>query len=650
MTILESDIKLMKSERLTDYDDGGGKMTGNAVIDGQLNNLFPDISALDRVYGRVSLRKGYVTVDTANTDAYYGAHCIVTDPPADPNVNVTLFTTASWTDERSNARDKVESYLAMGAESRYVLYGDHLEGQRAIMVYCRTNAPTPEVGEVYVMHQEKAGYTTQTQYCRITKIISRVETVIEHGANTLCGTFTRDVITFEISNPLRYLFYSAAVTCLTNHESPTLVRTTVVADAAQYAGVAKLAANAAVNDLKLQVPSIFGQLVPSTQVETPVLDALAGMTQTPMVASGAAGAATINLTVSVGANTPYTCYFKGPVARGSVAVAAIASLKDDGNGNIVAAAGDASGFTGTIVYETGALTLTRTSSWNTTLTASATPAGACTENTFSAPINITIQNRQYNYIITMLPVPAPGTVVVDYRSQGKWIRLADDGAGKLTGRAGEGTGTVDYATGTALLTVGALPDVNSAVIWTWAAPASYVKRSGDTNIEIPAIRHTLAGGAVKPLSFTATWLSNGVTKTATDNGSGLITGDATGNIIYATGEVYLKPTLLPDSNTLVNFGWTYQLRELESFAVSGGQISFTLTNVPIKPRSLQIVLPVLGSAPFNVTVTDDGSGNLVGATGTINYTTGAVSFSAASITYTACFWIAPHLYATTTSS
>lgn len=658
MTILESDIKLMKSERLTDYDDGGGKMTGNVVVDGEVNNLFPDISALDRVYGRVSLRKGYVAVDTNNTDTYYGAHCIVTDPPDDPNVNVTLFTTESWTDERAAARDDVESYLAMGGESRYVLYGNHLEGQRAIMVYCRANAPTPEVGEVYVMHQEKTGYTTQTQYVRVTKIISRVETVIENGTGSTCGTFVRDVITFEISNPLRYLFYASAVTCLTNHGSPTLVRTTLVADAAQYAGVARLAVDAAVNDLSLKVPSIFGQLVPSTQVETPVLDALAGMTQTPMVASGAAGAATISLSVSVGENTPYTCYFKGPVARNSVAITAIAALKDDGNGNIVAAAGDASGFTGSIVYETGALTLTRTSYWATTLTASATPAGAATENAFSASTDITIQNRQYNYVMTMLPVPAPGTVVVDYRSQGKWVRLTDDGAGKLYGRDGEGTGTVDYATGSALLTVGALPDVNSSVIWTWAAPASYVKRSGDASIAPPAIRHTLAGGSVKPLSFSAAWLSGGFTKTATDDGMGGITGAATGSILYSSGEVYLKPLLLPDSNTLVDFGWTYQTQFAESFTASGNIVNFTLANVPVKPRSLLIELPLWreasefhdpeenGMSPYTLRLADDGAGNLTGVTGTINYDTGAVSFDVSTSVYRSCYWV-PVEYETT---
>lgn len=648
MAILESDIKLLKSERLTDYDDGGGHMTGNEVVDGQVNNLFPDISQLDRTYGRVSLRKAYPAILTDNTDTYYGAHAIVTDPPDDPNVNVTLFTTSDWADERADARNRVESYLAMGNESRYVLYGNHLEGQRAVLVYCRSSAPSPEVGEVYLLSQEKDGYTPYEQYVRITKLISRVETVIEHGANTACGTFTRDVITFEIANPLRYNFTASDVTCLTNHLSPTLVRTTVVADAAQYAGVLPLSQTANTGALALKVASIFGQLVPSTQMETPVLDAIAGAAQSAMVPSGAAGGITLSLSFNASvANTPYTFYFKGPVARNSVSITAPVALKDDGNGNIIAAGSDAGGFTGTIVYETGALTLTRTTTWNATLTATATPAGVVSENTFSTSVDITIQNRQYNYTVSLLPVPAPGAVAVDYRAQGKWVRLTDNGAGQLVGRDGEGTGTINYSTGSALLTVGALPDVGSAVIWTWAAPASYVNRAGDTNITPPKIEFTLSNAGVTPSSLTVSWLAGGVTKTATDNGAGAFTGDATGTIDYMSGETSLIPAVLPDSNTQITSAYTYGLVTSESpqLAINGAIASCTL-GAPVKQKSLKLILLVSYQfLNFSVEIGDDGAGALITRrvstnsgqipagdiysqiSGTINYATGLVSFT-----------------------
>ena len=55
MTIQTADIKILKSQVLLDTTDGGGAMTGSEVIDGQSNNLFPDISELDRTYGRIAL-------------------------------------------------------------------------------------------------------------------------------------------------------------------------------------------------------------------------------------------------------------------------------------------------------------------------------------------------------------------------------------------------------------------------------------------------------------------------------------------------------------------------------------------------------------------------------------------------------------------
>ncbi|HEY1033552.1 MAG TPA: hypothetical protein VGE09_01070, partial [Pseudoxanthomonas sp.] len=125
MGISATDIKLRKSQRLTDFPDGGGRMVAAEVVDGQLNNLFPDISTQDRVAGRVSMRKAFVHVDTANTDMLYGAVGVIVDPPDDANVGMTMFSTGSYADTRTDARNRIESYVIKGVESRYVLMGDH---------------------------------------------------------------------------------------------------------------------------------------------------------------------------------------------------------------------------------------------------------------------------------------------------------------------------------------------------------------------------------------------------------------------------------------------------------------------------------------------------------------------------------------------
>ena len=53
MAINPEDVKLYESQVLSDETDGGGRATGNEIIDGNINNLFPDISRLDRTLGDV---------------------------------------------------------------------------------------------------------------------------------------------------------------------------------------------------------------------------------------------------------------------------------------------------------------------------------------------------------------------------------------------------------------------------------------------------------------------------------------------------------------------------------------------------------------------------------------------------------------------
>lgn len=89
--IQSGDIKLNKSQVLLDTSDGGGAMTSVEVIDGQSNNLFPDVSALDRTYGRISMRKAFPAIMTSNTDSYFGSQVIISRVPEDPRVSVSLF-------------------------------------------------------------------------------------------------------------------------------------------------------------------------------------------------------------------------------------------------------------------------------------------------------------------------------------------------------------------------------------------------------------------------------------------------------------------------------------------------------------------------------------------------------------------------------
>lgn len=132
MAIQNSDIKLMKPERLTDFNDGGGFMTGNEIVSGAVNDVFPDISSLDRIAGRVSLRKAYFSVQSENTDTLYGAHLIMTKPPADPLVHVMMFPAASESDERLQAAERLQAYAGKGLRHDASIIDDMFETQTSL--------------------------------------------------------------------------------------------------------------------------------------------------------------------------------------------------------------------------------------------------------------------------------------------------------------------------------------------------------------------------------------------------------------------------------------------------------------------------------------------------------------------------------------
>lgn len=132
MAILSGDIKLVASQVMDDVPEGGGAPTATVIQDGVSNAIFPDISELDRAGGRVNLRKLHVTVQTNDRDTYMGSNIIVAEPPEDPNVSVTLFTTDDTFDRRTSAASRVESYLNKGPLWPGILYENHIAGQRSL--------------------------------------------------------------------------------------------------------------------------------------------------------------------------------------------------------------------------------------------------------------------------------------------------------------------------------------------------------------------------------------------------------------------------------------------------------------------------------------------------------------------------------------
>ncbi|SEG12042.1 hypothetical protein [Marinobacterium lutimaris] len=632
MAILDTDIKLMASERLADTEDGGGMMSAVVIEDGVVNNLFPDISRLDRTYGRVNLRKAFAAVRTANQDMYYGSHAILTDAPDDPRVSVVMFTTGSYTDERTQAQDRIESYVVRGPESPYVLLGDQLEGQRMLRLYSRLDAKLPEVGQVYLLREEDSSgdLTGNEQYVRIDSI--------EHGEQEFednAGVFTRRVYTLEIGTPLLYTFpgpqtasrYSA-------HGSPTLLRSTQVADASRYYGIVKLQEAIAPGDMTVKAETIYGQLVPSATVESPVVDVQAGVDRANIVAAGPAYSVSVTIANS-------SASFGRPVVRGSTT---FGDYTDDGAGVMRDSGGTQRGL---IDYETGLITgLSITG----TRTFTATPAVAIYDTALTGSTLIELANRGYNYVKTLSPIPAPGTLFVDYMVDGEWYRMQDGGQGVLVDEYG-GTGTINYATGSVVATLGGLPDVPSRVIYSWTTPVHYEIRTTDPDSEMPYLVFTVAQGEILPNSLTLTYDVDGTTKTITDDGAGNLQGDGTGRVIYGIGEVGLQPSVVPDSGAILQISYDTGGSEQEtvSHSISGNDASFTVANAPIKVGTFVAEFDTTyttdttalegiagtradDTGSSSARVTDNGNGTLSNG-GTINYATGAVTMPVTWIEY-----------------
>lgn len=637
MPIQEGDIKVMLSQVLADVPEGGGAATGTAMTDGVSNNLFPDVSELDRVYGRVSLRKVFPKVDTETVETYYGAHVIVADPPDDPDVSAVIFSTGDEFDTREDAASRIEAYLNQGASYRGLLYGNHITGQAVITLIQRENVMLPSVGDTIVLRKNEGLVTQVEQYVRITDVDSGTFTFEDTS-----GEFERVVVTCGISDQLRADFpgfdavrQDAAVL----YTGKTKVYETLVADAARYYSVVPLTETASLGDFSVQAESIFTQIVPSARSETPIADARMNQRSAALIPTSSG---TLSLTPFMTFDSTHPMYIGGGVFPGTLTVSRDGTTLTDLGGVLV----NAGTSVGVIDYESGVMTLS-TNVWSGSgnFTVSYRPAGTPTVVTETFGIPITQISQRLSYALTLEPVPAKNSLQVSYLSQGRWYTLEEDGSGAIRGGSPAlGAGTLNFTTGTLSLTLGALPDVGSSVILVWS-PSSTAKSLTQNTATPPrfAMRQLL-GRAVKPGTLAISW-NDGSARTASDL-NGAITGAAGGSVQYNSGIVDFSPNSLPAKGTNITFtilSSTEAENNVTSFTDGGSTWTATLPS-PIRAHSFQ--MSVVGQMPVRqfpgVDVTtkslfqvfDDGSGNLQIANltgnltiGTVNYSTGAVAIS-----------------------
>ncbi len=639
MAISAGDIEFLASETMTDDDEGGGAPSSTVIQDGVSNAVFPDISEVDRAGGKFRLRKLFMAVKTATTDTFYGANVILSDVPTDENVSTTMLAAEDYFEERTAAVERVEAYLYRSSLFSGFLIEDHLKGMQTLQIAQRPGATLPGTGQTLFLVQNEGATNEFSQYVRVKSVTSTTATYTE-AYSTSFVDYDVQVVTVTLASALEYSFTGTAVNrTFTPDSGAAKLRTTIVANATSYYGASKTTTTVAVGDKACSVNSVYSRLVPAAQSESALTDkSLCGAT-TAVVAS-ASGTVSRSVAISSIASggtyiLPTACY------PGTLSVVTPSgTLTDDGAGSLLLNASSA----GTIDYTTGTLTLSL-SIGSGTCTETYRPGAALSQQAYTNAVEVTIANRSLTWVASFTPIPAPGTLSVSYMSGGNWYTLTDNGTGKLVGSDDSyGVGKLSFTTGSLALTLGALPDASTDILYAWGTGAETVLLTEDAlSISSPKIEFDV-GEALAAGTVVIGWTSGGVKQTATDNGSGSLTGAASGAVYYGSGTGYFVPSYLPDSGTIA---MTYDKGTSESLgSTTGGGESWsgTLGTAAIKPGSVVATVllqwatsdsdgggyTAVSGGTTAGTIRDDGNGGLVldgygtlpGAS--INYTTGAV--------------------------
>ena len=627
------DLRFYPTENLTDSDDGGGLMVRDPLT-GADNELFNPVSDQDRTIGRFSARAVHAAVRRPDAAKLGGAHVIISKPAKAANVSHLLYRGVKYGERRRDIIKRIAAYAVATIESRMTLLSTQSLGSRIVQAYQRTDEPLPQVGDVYCLRQDKRGYPEVEQYIQVIRVssLNRTFTDVASGKD-----FVRTVVKLELSTALTSDFVGVDYPSIGYADAPCKLRETHIADGAQYYGVKPLAAAIKAGVQTLRVPSLMEKLVPTSQVETSLTD-LTAAGQQQLIFDAASGESV--LTRNMALNDASVLYAGNAITPGSVRLVIGAMTINDRGGTLYS--GDRA--VGTVDYARGELRFTETVAYG-WWTLYFRPAAEFLQVADTASIGIAINNRSYNYSMTILPVPAPGSLMVSYRAQGRWYDLRDDGSGALRGgSAGHGSGTLNYRTGTVAVTCGEMPDVGSEVLFAWGSQATVHNRADS----VPAATMLIATEAgLAPNTVKLSWTDNGAAKTAQDDGAGNITGAWTGTVDYRSGDITLTSFAGGEQRLDVKVDYSVgepQKAEWKAPARDGsGNVNLTLGQTQIKPRSVGLTYNVLvedydtkvqaGEAytrqvdPY-VTVRDDGAGALRDAggvsRGTINYTTGVI--------------------------
>lgn len=544
MPISTQDIKLFASKVMSDVPEGGGGPTGKALQSGKSNNIFRDIREQDRAGGNLSMRQVHLGITSADTDVAMGCNIIVSEPPQDPNVSIVLMATRDDFATREQDIARLEAGFIAAPAYPGQLFGDHLQGMRSISLMQQVETTLPVPGQRLALVRREGFNDEAIQYISVRKIEHSIQTFEDDK-----GPFERRIVTLQLGQALErdYAGFDPQRFAITeaNLKARTKIRTTVWGNAAKYYGVQPLLEPGVLGQYSVRVPGIYERVVPSAEAESPIVDGIpyAG------AALPAPGVQDVTVTTSQTWTTTTALVLPGGILPGSLRVTSGAVQLTDKGGQLMAGSAQV----GTVDYANGQCLLT-TGSYAGSKTITYRPAAFMQRMPQSSEILVTTEGRSQSYTGFILPLAQPGTLSIHYRAQGRWYVLQDDGSGSLRGSdAGHGAGTYNPATGSYLVTLGALPDVGSSIILYWGTPTQETQWPGEDVPLYQDLELALPEGAsIWPGGLSITWQDGVATKTATAAADMQLTGDATGRVYVGDNRIRFAPNALPPVGTQIN--------------------------------------------------------------------------------------------------
>ncbi len=150
--MLADDLRILKSERMDDTDDGGGPASSQVVTGGVSNEIFPDISSVDRLHGELKMRKLFGDINTQTVEPLLGSSMIISKIPGDTQLGISLMESPDSFERRKIASDQISGEIFEGELTNIV--PDHVFipiGSTEIFVSIPIADPVPAVNDQYLI-------------------------------------------------------------------------------------------------------------------------------------------------------------------------------------------------------------------------------------------------------------------------------------------------------------------------------------------------------------------------------------------------------------------------------------------------------------------------------------------------------------------